>query len=93
MYPVAGGATFRHSKSGKDVALCGGSFILPGGVDLHMPITAVHHAKDIWDCPYTFSPHRFLEVRLLLYYIQRSFSVLREHLILNTPHYVMRRGV
>ena len=62
MYPVAGGATFRHSKNGKDVALCGGQFVLPGGVLLHMPITAVHHAKDIWNRPYSFDPHRFLEV-------------------------------
>ncbi|CAL5223871.1 g6460 [Coccomyxa viridis] len=61
LYPVAGGATYRHSKSGKDVALCGGNFILPGGVDLHMPIAAVHHAKDVWDEPYTFKPERFLE--------------------------------
>ncbi|CAL5225846.1 g8629 [Coccomyxa viridis] len=28
LYPVAGGATFRHSKSGKDVALRGGKLIL-----------------------------------------------------------------
>ena len=62
LYPVAGGATYRHSKSGKDVALRGGSFILPGGVDLHMPVAAIHHAKDIWEEPYTFKPERFLEV-------------------------------
>ncbi|CAL5225848.1 g8631 [Coccomyxa viridis] len=61
LYPVAGGATFRHSKSGKDVALRGGKFILPGGVDLHMSVAAIHHAKDIWKDPYSFKPERFLE--------------------------------
>lgn len=63
LYPVAGGATFRHGKSGKDVALRGGAFVLPAGVDLHMPVAAVHHAKDIWEEPYSFKPERFLEVK------------------------------
>lgn len=62
LYPVAGGATFRRSKTGKDVALSGGKFVLPKGVDLHMPIAAVHHAQDVWDNPYSFKPERFLEV-------------------------------
>ena len=62
LYPVAGGATFRHSKNGKDVALRGGDFILPAGVNLHMSVAAIHHAKDIWEEPYSFKPERFLEV-------------------------------
>lgn len=52
----------RRSKTGKDIVLAGGKFTLPAGVALHMPITAVHHNKDVWEDPRAFNPERFLEV-------------------------------
>ena len=62
MYPAGGVATFRRSKTGKDVVLGGGKLVLPAGVGLHMPITAVHHTQGIWENPHAFTPERFLEV-------------------------------
>ena len=52
----------RRSKTGKDIVLAGGKFVVPAGVALHMPITAVHHNKDVWEDPQAFIPERFLEV-------------------------------
>ena len=62
MYPAGGVATFRRSKTGKEVVLGGGKLVVPAGVGLHMPITAVHHAQGIWENPHFFTPERFLEV-------------------------------
>lgn len=62
MYPAGGAATFRRSKTGKDVVLGGGKLMLPAGVGLHMPITAVHHMQGIWEEPQVFNPERFFEV-------------------------------
>ena len=62
MYPAGGVATFRRSRTGKDVVLGGGKLVLPAGVGLHMPITAVHHTEGIWENPNAFTPERFLEV-------------------------------
>lgn len=63
LYPAGGAATFRRSKTGKDVVLGGGKFVLPPGVGMHMPITAVHHSEGIWEKAHEFIPERFLEVR------------------------------
>ena len=52
----------RRSKTGKDVVLAGGKLVVPAGVMLHMPITAVHHNENIWENPQAFIPERFLEV-------------------------------
>ena len=62
LYPAGGVATFRRSKTGKDVVLGGGKLVVPAGVGLHMPITAVHHTEGIWENPMAFTPERFLEV-------------------------------
>ena len=62
LYPAGGVATFRRSKTGKDVVLGGGKLVLPPGVGLHLPITAVHHTEGIWENPNAFTPERFLEV-------------------------------
>jgi cytochrome P450 len=61
-YPAGGVATFRTSKTGKDVVLGGGKLVVPPGVGLHMPITALHHSEALWDNPEAFIPERFLEV-------------------------------
>ncbi|CAL5219591.1 g1454 [Coccomyxa viridis] len=61
LYPAGGVATFRRSKTGKDVVLGGGKLVLPAGVGLHLPITAVHHTEGIWENPNAFTPERFLE--------------------------------
>ena len=63
IYPAAGGASMRRSKTGKDVVLGGGKLVVPAGVALHMPITAVHHNEAIWENAKAFIPERFLEVR------------------------------
>lgn len=63
MYPAGGVATFRTPKGDKDVVLGGGRLVVPPGVGLHMPITAVHHSRDLWENPEAFIPERFLEVR------------------------------
>ena len=65
MYPAGGVATFRTPKGTKDVVLGGGRLVVPPGVGLHMPITAVHHSKDLWEDPEDFKPERFFEVRTL----------------------------
>ena len=65
MYPAGGVATFRTPKGTKDVVLGGGRLVVPPGVGLHMPITAVHHSKDLWEDPQDFKPERFFEVRTL----------------------------
>ena len=62
MYPAGGVATFRTPKGTKDVVLGGGRLVVPPGVGLHMPITAVHHSKDLWEEPEEFKPERFFEV-------------------------------
>ncbi|CAL5222409.1 g4768 [Coccomyxa viridis] len=61
IYPAAGGASMRRSKTGKDVVLGGGKLVVPAGVALHMPITAVHHNEAIWENAKAFIPERFLE--------------------------------
>ncbi|EIE20661.1 cytochrome P450 [Coccomyxa subellipsoidea C-169] len=61
MYPAGGVATFRTPKGTKDVVLGGGRVVVPPGVGLHMPITAVHHSKDLWEDPEDFKPERFFE--------------------------------
>ena len=61
IYPAAGGASMRRSKTGQDVVLAGGKLVVPAGVALHMPITAVHHNATIWEDPEAFIPERFLE--------------------------------
>ena len=62
IYPAAGGASMRRSKTGKDVVLGNGKLVVPAGVALHMPITAVHHNEAIWENAKAFIPERFLEV-------------------------------
>ncbi len=64
IYPAAGGASMRRSKTGKDVVLGDGKLVVPAGVALHMPITAVHHNEAIWENAKAFIPERFLEVSL-----------------------------
>lgn len=61
-YPAGGVATFRAVKGSKPVVLGGGKLVVPPGVGLHMPITAVHHSAALWDSPEDFIPTRFLEV-------------------------------
>ncbi len=61
MYPAGGVATFRTPKGDKDVVLGGGKLVVPNGVGLHMPITAVHHSSALWEEPEEFKPERFLE--------------------------------
>ncbi|CAL8468141.1 g7680 [Coccomyxa elongata] len=61
MYPAGGVATFRTPKGDKDVVLGDGKLVVPNGVGLHMPITAVHHSSALWEEPEVFKPERFLE--------------------------------
>ncbi len=61
-YPAGGVATFRMSKTGKEVVLGGGKVVVPPGVGLHMPITALHHSAALWENPEDFIPERFLKV-------------------------------
>ena len=63
LYPAGGVASFRRIHTGKDLVLGGGKLVVPAGVALHFPITAVHHSMAVWEDPEAFSPERFLEVR------------------------------
>ena len=87
LYPAGGAATFRRSKTGKDVVLGGGKFVLPPGVGMHMPITAVHHSEGIWEKAHEFIPERFLEVRshaTVLFYecqLRAAGHVLTQHVM------------
>ena len=63
LYPAGGVASFRRIHTGKDLVLGGGKLVVPAGVALHFPITAVHHSRAVWEDPEAFSPERFLEVR------------------------------
>ena len=63
LYPAAGAASFRSNKTEKDIVLGGGKLVVPLGVVMHMPITAVHHSEGTWEKAYDFVPERFLEVR------------------------------
>jgi cytochrome P450 len=63
LYPAAGAASFRSNKTDKDIVLGGGKLVVPPGVILHMPITAVHHSEGTWENAYAFVPKRFLEER------------------------------
>ena len=67
LYPAGGVASFRRIRTGKDLVLGGGKLVVPAGVALHFPITAVHHSKAVWEDPEAFSPERFLEVRPATY--------------------------
>ena len=62
LYPAGGVASFRRIQTGKDLVLGGGKLVVPAGVALHFPITAVHHSRAVWEDPEAFSPERFLEV-------------------------------
>ena len=64
LYPAGGVASFRRIHTGKDLVLGGGKLVVPAGVALHFPITAVHHSRAVWEDPEAFSPERFLEVHL-----------------------------
>lgn len=61
LYPAGGVASFRRIHTGKDLVLGGGKLVVPAGVALHFPITAVHHSMAVWEDPEAFSPERFLE--------------------------------
>lgn len=63
LYPAGGVASFRRIQTGRDLVLGGGKLVVPAGVALHFPITAVHHSAAVWEDPEAFSPERFLEVR------------------------------
>ena len=63
LYPAGGVASFRRIHTGKDLVLGDGKLVVPAGVALHFPITAVHHSRAVWVDPEAFSPERFLEVR------------------------------
>lgn len=82
MYPAGGVATFRTPKGTKDVVLGGGRLVVPPGVGLHMPITAVHHSKDLWEEPEVFKPERFFEVCVPLWLKSASLTVTTDQLFL-----------
>ena len=63
LYPAGGVASFRQIRAGRDLVLGGGRLVVPAGVALHCPITAVHHSAAVWEDPEAFTPERFLEVR------------------------------
>ncbi len=64
LYPAGGIASFRLSKTSKAVELNGGKLVLPPGVVLHMPITAIQRSAANWERPEEFLPERWEQVRL-----------------------------
>lgn len=63
LYPAGGIASFRLSKTSKAVELSGGKLVLPPGVVLHMPITAIQRSAANWERPEEFLPERWEQVR------------------------------
>ncbi len=65
LYPAGGVASSRLPTTRKAVVLNGGKLVVPPGVILHTPITAIQHSEANWERADEFLPSRWEQARRL----------------------------